>query len=85
MKEQTGTGTDTRSGLDVRFGLQPVEEDFNRLAQGTDMGGRSILRNQNIVLFPFSRRDERDVPLGLQVRSPDRSALRPTGRRDWPC
>ena len=27
VKEQTGTGTDVRSGLDVRFSLQPVEKN----------------------------------------------------------
>lgn len=41
------------SRLDMRFGLQPVEEDFNRLPQGTDMRGRGILRDQNIVFFRF--------------------------------
>ena len=37
VEEQTGAGTDMRSRLDVRFGLQPVEKDLNRLPQGTDM------------------------------------------------
>ena len=59
-----------RSRLDVCFGLKPVEKDLDRLPQGTDMRGRGILRDQNIVLLPLSRRDERDVPLGLQVRFP---------------
>ena len=36
VEEQTGAGTDVRSRLDVRFGLQPVEKDLNRLPQGTD-------------------------------------------------
>lgn len=70
VEEQTGAGTDVRSRLDVRFGLQPVEKDLNRLPQGTDAGGHGIFRNKNIVLFPLSRRDERDVPLGLQMGSP---------------
>ena len=70
VEEQTGAGTDVRSRLDVRFGLQPVEKDLNRLPQGTDAGGYGIFRNKNIVLFPLSRRDERDVPLGLQMGSP---------------
>ena len=70
VEEQTGTGTDVRSRLDVRFGLQPVEKDLNRLPQGTDAGGYGIFGNKNIVLFPLSRRDERDVPLGLQMGSP---------------
>ena len=70
VEEQTGAGTDVRSRLDVRFGLQPVEKDLNRLPQGTDAGGHSIFGNKNIVLFPLSRRDERDVPLGLQMGSP---------------
>ena len=70
MEEQTGAGTDVRSRLDVRFGLQPVEKDLNRLPQGTDAGGHGIFGNKNIVLFPLSRRDERDVPLGLQMGSP---------------
>lgn len=70
MEEQTGAGTDVRSRLDVRFGLQPVEKDLNRLPQGTDAGGYGIFGNKNIVLFPLSRRDERDVPLGLQMGSP---------------
>lgn len=72
VKEQAGTGTDMGSRLDMRFGLQPVEEDFNGLPQGTDMRGRGILRDQNIVFFPLSRRNERDVPLGLQMRFPVR-------------
>ena len=59
-----------RSRLDVRFGLQPVEKDLDRLPQGTDAGGHGIFGNKNIVLFPLSRRDERDVPLGLQMGSP---------------
>ena len=70
VEEQTGAGTDVRSRLDVRFGLQPVEKDLNRLPQGTDAGGHGIFGNKNIVLFPLSRRDERDVPLGLQMGSP---------------
>ena len=70
MEEQAGAGTDVRSRLDVRFGLQPVEKDLNRLPQGTDAGGYGIFGNKNIVLFPLSRRDERDVPLGLQMGSP---------------
>ena len=70
VKEQTGAGTDVGSRLDVCFGLQPVEKDLDRLPQGTDMRGRGILGNQNIVLFPLSRRDKRDVPLGLQMRFP---------------
>ena len=70
MEEQTGAGTDVRSRLDVRFGLQPVEKDLDRLPQGTDAGGHGIFGNKNIVLFPLSRRDERDVPLGLQMGSP---------------
>ena len=70
VEEQTGAGTDVRSRLDVRFGLQPVEKDLNRLPQGTDAGGYGIFGNKNIVLFPLSRRDERDVPLGLQMGSP---------------
>ena len=39
VEEQTGAGTDVRSRLDVRFGLQPVEKDLNRLPQGTDAAG----------------------------------------------
>ena len=70
VEEQTGAGTDVRSRLDVRFDLQPVEKDLNRLPQGTDAGGHGIFGNKNIVLFPLSRRDERDVPLGLQMGSP---------------
>ena len=70
VEEQTGAGTDVRSRLDVRFGLQPVEKDLDRLPQGTDAGGHGIFGNKNIVLFPLSRRDERDVPLGLQMGSP---------------
>ena len=70
VEEQTGAGTDVRSRLDVRFGMQPVEKDLNRLPQGTDAGGHGIFGNKNIVLFPLSRRDERDVPLGLQMGSP---------------
>ena len=70
VEEQTGAGTDVRSRLDVRFGLQPVEKDLDRLPQGTDAGGYGIFGNKNIVLFPLSRRDERDVPLGLQMGSP---------------
>ena len=70
VEEQAGAGTDVRSRLDVRFGLQPVEKDLNRLPQGTDAGGYGIFGNKNIVLFPLSRRDERDVPLGLQMGSP---------------
>ena len=70
MEGQTGAGTDLRSRLDVRFGLSPVEKDLDRLPQGTDAGGYSIFGNKNIVLFPLTRRDERDVPLGLQMGSP---------------
>ncbi len=70
VEEQTGAGTDVRSRLDVRFGLQPVEKDLDRLPQGTDAGGHGIFGNKNIVLFPLSRRDERDVPHGLQMGSP---------------
>ena len=72
MKEQTGAGTDVGSRLDVCFGLQPIEKDLDRLPQGTDMRGHGTLGNQDIVLFPLSRRDERDVPLGLQVCFPVR-------------
>ena len=53
MEEQTGAGTDVRSRLDVRFGLQPVEKNLNRLPQGTDAGGYGIFGNKNIVLFRF--------------------------------
>ena len=70
MKEQTGAGTDVRSRLDVRFGLEPVEKDLDRLPQGTDMRGHGIFGNQSVVFLPLSRRNERDVPLGLQMCFP---------------
>ena len=71
MEEQTGAGTDVRSRLDVRFGLQPVEKK-------TSIGCRRALmrvdtassETRTSYFFPLSRRDERDVPLGLQMGSP---------------
>ena len=38
VEEQTGGGADVRGRLDVRFRLQPVEKDLDRLPQGADMG-----------------------------------------------
>ena len=72
MEEQTGGGADVGGGLDVRFGLQPVEKDLDRLPDAADVRGRGVLGDQNIVLFPLSWRDEPDIPLGLQVRFPIR-------------
>ena len=70
MKEQTGAGADVGGGLDVRFGLQPVEKDLDRLPQGTAVRGRGVRGHQSVVFLPLTRRNERDVSLGLQVRLP---------------
>ena len=51
MKEQTGAGTDVRSRLDVRFGLEPVEKDLDRLPQGTDMRGHGIFGKTKVSYF----------------------------------
>ena len=68
VEEQTGAGTDVRSRLDVRFGLQPVEKDLDRLPDAADVRGRGVLGHQSVVFLPLTRRNERDVSLGLQVR-----------------
>ena len=70
MEEQTGTGTDVRSRLDVRFGLQPVEKDLDRLPDAADVRGRGVLGHQSVVFLPLTRRNERDVSFALQMRSP---------------
>ena len=70
MEEQTGAGTDVRSRLDVRFGLQPVEKDLDRLPDAADVRGRGVLGHQSVVFLPLTRRNERDVSLGLQMGSP---------------
>ena len=70
VEEQTGAGTDVRSRLDVRFGLQPVEKDLDRLPDAADVRGRGVLGHQSVVFLPLTRRNERDVSLGLQVRLP---------------
>lgn len=70
MEEQTGAGTDVRSRLDVRFGLQPVEKGLNRLPDAADVRGRGVRGHQSVIFLPLARRDERDVPLGLQMGSP---------------
>ena len=70
VEEQTGAGADVRSRLDVRFGLQPVEKDLDRLPDAADVRGRGVLGHQSVVFLPLTRRNERDVSLGLQVRLP---------------
>ena len=70
VEEQTGAGTDVRSRLDVRFRLQPVEKDLDRLPDAADVRGRGVLGHQSVVFLPLTRRNERDVPLGLQMGSP---------------
>ncbi len=62
MEEQTGAGTDVRSVLMLRFGLQPAEKETQSAAAVC----RWIrhLRNKNIRTFSLSRGVmKRDVPL----------------------
>ena len=70
MKEQTGAGADVGSGLDVRFRLQPVEKDLDRLPDAADMRGRGVFGHQSVVFPPLTRRNERDALLALQMRFP---------------
>ena len=53
MKEQTGAGADVGSGLDVRFRLQPVEKDLDRLPDAADVRGRGVLGHQSVVFLPL--------------------------------
>ena len=70
MKEQTGAGADVGSRLDVRFRLQPVEKDLDRLPDAADVRGRGVLGHQSVVFLPLTRRNERDISLALQMCSP---------------
>ena len=57
-------------GLDVRFRLQPVEKDLDRLPDAADMRGRGVLGHQSVVFLPLTRRNGRDASLALQMCSP---------------
>lgn len=51
----------------MRFRLQPVEKDLNRLPDAADARGHSVLGHQSVVFLPLPRRNERDVSLALQL------------------
>ena len=54
MKEQTGAGTDVRSRLDVRFGLQPVKKDLDRLPLTTSLLAPFVIFFRILLLIRIS-------------------------------